>query len=115
VLLGAALSSARLASRNPSMRYTAACMGLLQLAARHWCTAPLYNVRHAHCASAACAQASGGEEFFLSFETADEQTIFGFLRLRLSRDPGCARRSRLAAASIVVVIVVVVAQCRHAR
>jgi ELP3 family radical SAM enzyme/protein acetyltransferase len=33
-------------------------------------------------------EASGGVEYFLSFETADEKTIFGFLRLRLSDNAG---------------------------
>lgn len=33
-------------------------------------------------------EASGGEEIFLSFETPDRRTIFGFCRLRLSKDPG---------------------------
>lgn len=33
-------------------------------------------------------RASGGVEYFLSFETPDELTIFGFLRLRLSPNPG---------------------------
>ncbi|KAJ1452710.1 hypothetical protein M885DRAFT_526045 [Pelagophyceae sp. CCMP2097] len=34
--------------------------------------------------------ASGGVEHFISFETADEATIFGFLRLRLSAQAGAA-------------------------
>lgn len=33
-------------------------------------------------------ESSGGREFFLSFETPDENTLFGFLRLRLSKNAG---------------------------
>ena len=33
-------------------------------------------------------EASGGTEYFLSFETADERILFGFLRLRLSPNAG---------------------------
>jgi ELP3 family radical SAM enzyme/protein acetyltransferase len=33
-------------------------------------------------------RASGGDEYFLSFETPDRRTIFGFLRLRITRRAG---------------------------
>jgi elongator complex protein 3 len=33
-------------------------------------------------------EASGGTEYFLSFETDDERILFGFLRLRLSSNAG---------------------------
>lgn len=33
-------------------------------------------------------EASGGTEYFISYETPDEETIFGFLRLRISKDAG---------------------------
>ena len=32
--------------------------------------------------------ASGGMEYFLSFETSDEKVVFGFARLRLSEESG---------------------------
>ena len=37
--------------------------------------------------------ASGGREFFLSFETHDQDTLFGFARLRLCADFDIARRA----------------------
>jgi ELP3 family radical SAM enzyme/protein acetyltransferase len=45
--------------------------------------------------------ASSGREIFLSYETADEATIFGFVRLRLSDDPGAGVFSCLAGAALI--------------
>ena len=33
-------------------------------------------------------EASGGTEYFISFETSDQAVLFGFLRLRISKDAG---------------------------
>ncbi|EDO08558.1 histone acetyltransferase ELP3 family protein [Babesia bovis T2Bo] len=49
------------------------------------------EVKHGSQALGACLmvrqyRASGGDEFFLSYESADERRIFGFLRLRLRDD-----------------------------
>lgn len=38
-------------------------------------------------------EASNGTEYFLSYETDDENVLFGFLRLRLSKDNGMAKKS----------------------
>lgn len=45
--------------------------------------------------------ASGGVEHFLSFETPDRLTIFGFLRLRLSPDPGAGAFDCLAGCALI--------------
>ena len=45
--------------------------------------------------------ASGGREVFLSYETADRHTIFGFLRLRLSPQPGAGVFGALRGAALV--------------
>ena len=45
--------------------------------------------------------ASGGTEHFLSFESPDETVIFGFVRLRLSRDPGSGVFPALKGAALI--------------
>ena len=45
--------------------------------------------------------ASHGEEHFLSFETPDEATIFGFVRLRLSANAGAGAFSSLEGCALI--------------
>ena len=45
--------------------------------------------------------ASNGEEHFLSFETPDEATIFGFVRLRLSANAGAGAFSSLEGCALI--------------
>jgi ELP3 family radical SAM enzyme/protein acetyltransferase len=45
--------------------------------------------------------ASGGKEYFLSFETADERILFGFLRLRLTDKAGAGVFPELEGAALI--------------
>ncbi len=45
--------------------------------------------------------ASGGREIFLSYETPDEKTIFGFVRLRLCANPGASVFACLRGAALI--------------
>lgn len=45
--------------------------------------------------------ASGGTEYFLSFETSDERILFGFLRLRLTANAGAGTFPELEGAALI--------------